>query len=307
MTIRVAIAGLGKIARDQHVPALTSTPMFELVATVDPNGDGICAVPSFRSVADLAEGDLGVDAVAVCTPPQVRYAVASAALRAGLHVLLEKPPAASLSEVHALKGEAMDRGLSLFAAWHSRYAAGVAPARAWLANRRLTGGTITWREDVRVWHPGQRWIFEAGGTGVFDPGINALSILTAILPEPPMLRGAELEVPSNADAPISARLDLATASGAVLKADFDFRQTGRPTWNIELHTDDGLLVLSDGGRNLSVPGAQFRGPDDEYRALYRDFASLIGREGSDCDDLPLCLVADAFLRGRIITTDPFFD
>lgn len=307
MTIRIAIAGLGKIARDQHVPALAADPMFELVATVDPNGDGLCGVPSFRSVADLAEGDLAVDAVAVCTPPQVRYAVASAALRAGFHVLLEKPPAASLSEVHALKGEAGERGLSLFAAWHSRYAAGVAPARAWLANRRLTGGTITWREDVRVWHPGQRWIFEAGGTGVFDPGINALSILTAILPEPPMLRGAELEVPSNAAAPIAARLDLMTASGAVLKADFDFRQTGPQSWDIELHTDDGPLVLSDGGVNLTIPDATYGGPDAEYPALYKRFASLIGSGASDCDVAPLSLVADAFLRGRFITTEPFFD
>lgn len=303
----MAIAGLGKIARDQHVPALTAAPMFELVATVDPNGDGICGVPAFRSIVDLAESDLGVDAVAICTPPQIRHQVAGAALRAGYHVLLEKPPAAGLSEVHALKAEAGDRALSLFAAWHSRYAAGVAPARAWLENRTLTGGTITWREDARVWHPGQRWIFEAGGTGVFDPGINALSILTEILPEPLMLRGAELEVPSNAAAPIAARLDLSTVSGAILKADFDFRQTGPQTWNIQLFTDDGLLVLSDGGRNLSVPGAQFHGPDDEYPGLYRDFASLIGRKGSDCDDLPLCLVADAFLRGRFITTDPFFD
>jgi D-galactose 1-dehydrogenase len=41
---------------------------------------------------------------------------------------------------------------------------------------------VIWREDVRVWHPGQDWIWQPGGLGVFDPGINALSIITHILP-----------------------------------------------------------------------------------------------------------------------------
>ena len=55
-------------------------------------------------------------------------------------------------------------------------------AREWLRTRELRRGRITGKEDVHFWHPGQRWIFEPGGFGVFDPGINALSILTDILP-----------------------------------------------------------------------------------------------------------------------------
>jgi D-galactose 1-dehydrogenase len=57
------------------------------------------------------------------------------------------------------------------------------PAKAWLAGKRqVARGRITWREDVRKWHPGQDWVFEPGGMGVFDPGINALSILTISCP-----------------------------------------------------------------------------------------------------------------------------
>src|SRR5690606_40163452 len=65
---------------------------------------------------------------------------------------------------------------------HSRMALAVAAARRWLADRTIHEGRITWREDLRKWHPGQDWILDAGGMGVFDPGINALSILTEILP-----------------------------------------------------------------------------------------------------------------------------
>jgi hypothetical protein len=49
---------------------------------------------------------------------------------------------------------------------------------------------IEWREDVRVWHPGQTWIWEPGGFGVSDPGINALSVATRILPRPFFLTNA---------------------------------------------------------------------------------------------------------------------
>ena len=88
---------------------------------------------------------------------------------------------------------------------------------------------------------------QAGGLGVFDPGINALSVLTAILPDAVRLRGAELSFPSNRETPIAARLDLVTASGAEIDADFDWRQTGPQTWDITVETDDGTLELTGGG------------------------------------------------------------
>ena len=71
----------------------------------------------------------------------------------------------------------------LFQTWHSRFAAGVDAAREFLRTRQLVSGKIIWKEDVHHWHPGQRWIWEPGGFGVFDPGINALSLLTEILPK----------------------------------------------------------------------------------------------------------------------------
>ena len=45
-----------------------------------------------------------------------------------------------------------------------------------MRERTIRTLTVAWKEDVRIWHPGQAWIWKAGGLGVFDPGINALSI-----------------------------------------------------------------------------------------------------------------------------------
>ena len=51
-----------------------------------------------------------------------RFAVAQAALAAGLHVLLEKPPAATLGAFDLLAAQARAAGVTLFAAWHLRFA-----------------------------------------------------------------------------------------------------------------------------------------------------------------------------------------
>jgi D-galactose 1-dehydrogenase len=305
--IRIAVVGLGKIARDQHLPALRANPAFALVATMCPFGARAAEIPGFATLAELLAADLGVEAVAICTPPQVRHRLAAEALGHGLHILLEKPPAATLSEVASLVALAAEASVTIFASWHSRFAAGVEPAREWLAGRRIHGARITWREDVRVWHPGQAWIWQPGGFGVFDPGINALSIATRILPGTIELTGADLEVPANRDAPIAARLSLQTAAGAPIAVDFDFRQTGPQTWNIEVETDAGALLLSQGGAVLTLPSGTREARSAEYPAIYARFAELIRGGSSDVDIAPLLLVAHALQRGRVLRTDAFHD
>lgn len=303
--IRIALVGVGKIARDQHVPALVANPAFDLVATVDPNArlDGIPGFPSLSQL--LAEGP-DVQAVSICTPPRPRYRIAYEALAAGKAVMLEKPPGSTVSEVGRLAERAEAAGASLFAAWHSRCGAAVAPARAWVQGRRLKRVEIVWREDVRRWHPGQDWIFEAGGLGVFDPAINALSIATVLLPEFFVTR-AVLKIPENRAAPIAARLDFDLDGGGTMSADLDFLQTGPQTWDIRLEAEDGgRAVLSMGGSQLSIDGTAVAvGETHEYPALYARFAELVADGASEVDVRPLQQVADAFMLGARIAAPAF--
>lgn len=304
MPIRLALVGIGKIAQDQHIPALQANKSFELVAAVSRSG-GIENLPCFADIGDLLASGLDVEAVSLATPPQGRHAIARAALEAGLHVMLEKPPAATVSEVADLAARARDAGVALFATWHSREAASVDAARKWLAGKTLRSARIDWREDIRVWHPGQEWILQPGGLGVFDPGINALSIATAILPEALLLQSARLEFPANRQAPIAAQLSLRSGEAPV-EAAFDFLQTGPQSWDIVVETDAGRLVLSDGGQRLAIDGAEVSaGANEEYPRLYRRFASLVRENASDVDLTPLQLVADAFLLGERIEASPF--
>ena len=302
--IRLGLVGIGKIARDQHLPALAQDGRFDLVATASRHAQ-LDDVPGHADIAQMIAGGHALDAVSLCTPPDGRYDQARAAIEAGLHVMLEKPPAATLSEIADLAERARARGVTLFATWHSREAAAVEPARAWLQGKRIDAVRIAWREDIRRWHPGQEWILAAGGFGVFDPGINALSIATRILPDALLLESAWMEVPEGRASPLAASLAM-RCGGAKATADFDFLQTGPQTWDIEIDTDAGTLRLSMGGSILHLPGEPERkAPDREYARLYARFAELIAAGRSDVDLRPLQLVADAFLLAERRVGPPF--
>ena len=307
MTIRIAIVGLGKIARDQHVPAIAGNREFDLVATVDPAAEGVGGTPHFPTLDALIDSEVAPDAIAVCTPPQLRFPLAAQALRSGRHVLIEKPPCATLSEAEELVRIAAECERTLFAAWHSRYAAGVAPARAWLTGKRIDSVTIDWREDVRVWHPGQDWIFEPGGFGIFDPVINALSIATAILPSPLLVGAAELDVPANRAAPIAGSLNLHGHDGMPVRVNMDFLQEGEQTWDIRIATDAGEMVLQKGGSVLVTPESTNADEDREYAGIYTHFAQTIAAQTSEADLVPLRLVADAFMRARFHKVGEFHE
>jgi D-galactose 1-dehydrogenase len=307
LTINIAIVGLGKIARDQHLPALAANSGFRLVGIASPR-NRLRDLPSYQTLEQLLQAQPEVAAVSLCTTPQVRFDAALYALRHGCHVLMEKPPGVTVTEVLALIGVAREKNLTLFASWHSRHARAVEPARQWLAERKIRSVTINWKEDVRVWHPGQKWIWEPGGLGVFDPGINALSILTRIIPGSFVLKDAQLCFPANCATPIAAQLSLQCSDGVPVSVNLDFLQTGVQTWDIEVETDAGRLTLSMGGAEMFIDGKSMEiVTSSEYPNLYAHFAGLIHRRCIDADVAPLQLVADAFLCGRRTEVAPFVE
>lgn len=305
--IRLGLVGYGKIAQDQHVPAIRNNAAFDLCA-VATLGEPCPGVAHFSSLGQLLAECPEVQAVAFCTPPQSRYAQVREALRAGKHVLVEKPPCASVGEAMALIELARHQGVTCLFAWHSRYAAGVEAAKAWLQGQSLRHVAIAWKEDVRKWHPGQQWIWQAGGLGVFDPGINALSILSYLMPQPLFVSAAHLQMPANRQAPIAADLRMTDSDGRVVEAQFDWNHGQQELWQIEIYGEQGGLRLSDGGATLWIDGQQQPVSEQaEYARVYEHFAQLVGLGRSDADIQPLRLVADAFLVGSRETVAAFVD
>jgi D-galactose 1-dehydrogenase len=306
--LRIAIVGFGKIAADQHVPAIVAHPRFELAGTVSRNGKG--PIPSFKNHRELLRSIPDLDAVAITTPPSVRYTIARECIEAGLHVLLEKPPAATLGEIEDLACLAEGKQVTLFTTWHAQHNPSVAAAASALAGKQIATMDIVWHEDVRKWHPGQEWIWEPGGFGVFDPGINAFSIVTKIFPGPLFVHEAELLFPDNRQTPIAVNLRFASpvAEGG-LSCSLDWRHSGDEAWTVAFRTRDGMaLTLSEGGSKLEIDGEHIGSADPrEYPDIYAEFIDLIDARRSRVDVAPLRLVADAFLLGKRTQLEPFLD
>ncbi len=126
-TLRVGLAGAGGIGVDQHLPGWAKVPFAEVAALADPSPDALARaaalVPGARHFEDwrdlVARDDL--DVVDVCTPNALHAVVARAALRAGKHVLCEKPLATSAAEVAELADAARAAGRVLMAAQQLRF------------------------------------------------------------------------------------------------------------------------------------------------------------------------------------------
>jgi predicted dehydrogenase len=288
--IRIAIIGYGKIAEDQHVPSIRGNPRFELVASSSRSGQGV--EKRFTDWRELIRSIEGLEAVAITTPPGPRYTIARECILAGLHCLLEKPPTAGLAEIADLGRVAEAQQVSLFTTWHAQHHSTVETAAKALAGKRIRSMRILWHEDVHKWHPGQQWVWQAGGFGVFDPGINAFSIATRIFPGTLLVQSADLSVPENAQTAIAA--------DGPLSASLDWRRTEGEEWTIAIETSDGTNVrLEDGGARLILNGEPSSDSGiGEYPDIYRTFVGLIDERRSLVDVAPLRLVADCLLVGK---------
>ena len=305
MALKTALVGIGKIARDQHIPAIGANADFELVATASRNAE-VDGIPAFRNLATLLDNMSDIACVSLCTPPAARYPDARLAIEAGCNVMLEKPPGTTLAEVRDLASLAERAGVTLFASWHSREAAAVRTTKDWLKEKRIREMRIEWKEDVRFWHPGQDWVWQTGGFGVLDPGINALSILTAIHPSTLAVSEASFSIPENRDTPVAARMSLRDPEGTEVSVEFDWLEEGPPKWDIRILADEHEALLCDGGARLLIDGEEtVSGPDREYPALYERLAALIEAGSSDVDLSPMCIVSDAMAAAHRGVAPPF--
>jgi len=306
---KIAVIGVGKIAVDQHLPVIDKSRDFDVAATVSGRGVQHRNLPVFKTAAALYAAMPEVRLVAICTPPGVRHAYVREAIDAGKHVLMEKPPTPTISELDDLVAYARKKKRILFQTWHSRYNEAVDAAKKILKKDGIKSARIDWRESVRKWHPGQEWVWEPGGFGVCDPGINALSIFTKVVPFPVFVAAAQLKFPSNRQTPVD--VEIAFKSGEphqpAMSAGFNWLEESGEIWTIRFETLKGDEVkLERGGTVLRINGnVTIENPSEEYERIYEHFAKLLKKGKSEVSDAPLRLVADAFLLGARENVEAF--
>ncbi len=113
--MRVALVGYGAWGR-HHARALEAAPSAELAAIVAQGEESAAAAQAERPQVALYRdqapvlADASIEAVVVAAPNALHAPIALAALRAGKHVLLEKPMALTLADCDALIAAARDAG-----------------------------------------------------------------------------------------------------------------------------------------------------------------------------------------------------
>jgi predicted dehydrogenase len=181
VTLRAAVVGAGywgpNLARN-----FRSSPYWELAAVCDLDADRAARVVGDARGVDvetsldrlLARDD--VDAVAVATPANTHRAIATAALEAGKHVLVEKPLAASVAEATEMVEAARDRGLVLMADHTYVYTQVVQRIRQIVGDGEL--GEVLFVDSVRI----NLGLVQPDVDVIWDLAPHDLSILDAILP-----------------------------------------------------------------------------------------------------------------------------
>ena len=122
--LRIGIAGAGYFGRF-HALKVAASPRATLagVHDADPARAAAVAKETGATALDWPALLAGCDAVVIATPAETHFSFASEALKAGLHVLVEKPIADTLAEVDTLAALAAERGRVLQVGHQLRYSA----------------------------------------------------------------------------------------------------------------------------------------------------------------------------------------
>ena len=139
--VRIALVGCGRIAQVAHLPAFEKAAGVELVAVSDPSREVAEAVArryavpeAYTSQAEALAGE-AVEAVVITAPDRFHHDLASEALSAGKHVLIEKPLASTVAEAQVLVDLVEETGLVLQVGAMKRHDEGVQWARGFVGSR----------------------------------------------------------------------------------------------------------------------------------------------------------------------------
>ena len=179
--IKIGILGCGKIAQVRHIPEYAANPDCQLVGFYNPTkGRAEDMAAKYGGLAyDTAEELLAnpeIDAVSVCAANYAHAALSIQALKAGKHVLCEKPMATTLADCEAMVECAKKNGKFLMIGHNQRLAKAHMEAKR-LIDAGLIGDIITFRTSFGHGGP-ETWAIKPGkDTWFFDKSKAAMGVM----------------------------------------------------------------------------------------------------------------------------------
>ena len=178
---RIGIIGCGKIAQVRHIPEYAENPYAELAGFYDLNTQRAAELAAqyggkaYES-AEAMLADPAIDAVSVCVANHAHAPITIAALKAGKHVLCEKPMATTLEECEEMVRTAHEAGKFLMIGHNQRLAKAHAVAKE-LIDQGMIGRIITFRTTFGHGGP-ETWSVDPGkNTWFFDKNKAAMGAM----------------------------------------------------------------------------------------------------------------------------------
>jgi predicted dehydrogenase len=239
--LRVGLAGAGHFGR-YHALKVAASTRAHLVGVFDPDTERAKTVGWEAAAPEMAFEPLlnAIDALIVAAPAEVHHSLAAAALRAGKHVMVEKPIAATLEQADELAALAVDRGLVLQVGHLERFSA---------AYRALDGraGSPLYIEATRI-AP-----FKPRGTDVsviLDLMIHDLDLVLALVASPiERVDAVGAAVASAHEDIANARIHFANGAVAAITAS---RISARTERRMRIFAQDAYLAVDFAARKLTV-------------------------------------------------------
>lgn len=176
--LKIGIIGCGKISRVRHIPEYEENPDCKLTAFYNRTFDVAQMyaekhkATAYDSIEELLNSD--VDAVSVCVPNKHHAAVSIQALKAGKHVLCEKPMATTLKDCEEMVRAAAESGKLLMIGQNQRLAKAHVEARKIIESGEL-GNVISFQTNFC--HPGPEGWTGKKDSWFFDKNVAAFGVM----------------------------------------------------------------------------------------------------------------------------------
>ena len=179
--LNIGVIGCGKIAQVRHIPEYAANDKVKLVGFFNPTSSRAEDMANkyggkvFLSAEELI-ADPEIDAVSVCSANYSHASLAIKALRAGKHVLCEKPMATTLEDCAAMVKAAQESGKRLMIGQNQRLAKAHVEAKK-LLDEGLIGSVVTFRTAFGHGGP-ETWSIRPGNdTWFFDKSKAVMGVM----------------------------------------------------------------------------------------------------------------------------------
>jgi predicted dehydrogenase len=263
MTLQWLVIGIGDITRRRVIPAILQEPRSQLYGLLTRDPRKADAYPGARvwTALDDALGDPAVNAVYVASPVALHAPHTIASLRAGKHVLCEKPVGMNYPQAESMVAAARASGRLLGIAYYRRLYPKVLRTRQLIAEGAI-GKPVLVEANAHTWLPSQHrsWLWDAilaGGGPLYDTVSHRIDVFNCLFGQPVRATG----LLSNAVHQLSVE-DSATV---VIDYPNGVRGIMDARWNSRLERDQFRVIGTDGELNLDPlngPALRYAGHEE---------------------------------------------